>query len=473
MVVKTRFAPSPTGSLHVGSVRTALFAWLYAKHHQGEFVLRIEDTDEARSTAESVEAILKGMDWLGLVPDEAPVYQTARYARYQEVMDEWLADGKAYRCTCSKERLETLRESQMAAKEKPRYDGHCRGLNVQKTKEPHVVRFKNPLDGGVSFKDEVYGDIHVSNQELDDVILMRSDGNPTYNFAVVIDDSDMGITHVIRGDDHINNTPRQINLYNALGVSVPVFAHLPMILGEDGKRLSKRHGAVNVLEFKEMGVLPHALLNYLVRLGWSFGDQEIFSVDEMIKQFDLAAVSRSASSFNYEKLYWLNQHYQKSDNPEAVAVVLQYHFDKAGVDTAGGPLLADVVRAQAERCKTLVEMAEKSLYFYQDEVVYDENAVKKQLRPVALEPLTALYKAFELVDAWEADNVQTCINDVCATFDLGMGKIAQPLRVAITGGSQSPAIDVTLVMIGKTRVLKRLEIALERIRVRAAGDASS
>ncbi|MCH9718154.1 MAG: glutamate--tRNA ligase [Gammaproteobacteria bacterium] len=473
MVVKTRFAPSPTGSLHVGGVRTALFAWLYAKHHQGEFVLRVEDTDEARSTTESVQIILDGMAWLGLQPDEPPVYQTARYARYQEVIEQWLSEGKAYRCTCSKERLETLRESQMQAKEKPGYDGHCRALNLESTEAPHVIRFKNPEEGQVCFSDEVYGDIDVSNQELDDVILVRSDGNPTYNFAVVIDDSDMGITHVIRGDDHINNTPRQINLYRALGVKPPIFAHLPMILGEDGKRLSKRHGAVNVLAFKEMGILPHALLNYLVRLGWSSGDQEIFSVDDMIKQFDLAAVSRGAAGFNYEKLYWLNQHYQKSDVPDMVAKALQYHFDALNIDTTQGPALADVVRVQAERCKTLAEIAEKSLYFYQDELVFDENAVKKQLRPVALEPLLALYKAFEAVDSWEKDKLQACINDVCAAFDLGMGKIAQPLRVSITGGSNSPAIDMTLTMIGKRRVLARLDVVLERIRVRAAGGPSS
>ncbi len=473
MVVKTRFAPSPTGSLHVGSVRTALFAWLYAKHCQGEFVLRIEDTDEERSTDESVQAILDGMAWLGLESDEPPVYQTSRYSRYRSIIEDWLKAGKAYRCTCSKERLDAVREAQMAAKGKPRYDGHCRGLNLQDLDVPHVIRFKNPLDGGVSFKDEVYGDIHVSNQELDDVILVRTDGTPTYNFAVVVDDSDMGITHVIRGDDHINNTPRQINLYEALGVSVPVFAHLPMILGEDGKRLSKRHGAVSVLEFKEQGILPHALLNYLVRLGWSAGDQEIFSVDEMIQQFNLAAISRSAASFNYEKLYWLNQHYQKSDSPESVAKALQYQFDKANIDITHGPSLEDIVKVQAERCKTLAEMVEKSAYFYEAEVTYDESAVKKHLRPVVLEPLMALYKAFEALATWEPDSLQTCINDICAEFDLGMGKIAQPLRVAITGGSQSPAIDMTLTMIGKARVLERLNQALERIRLRAGGENTS
>lgn len=466
MTVKTRFAPSPTGFLHVGGVRTALFSWLFAKHHQGEFVLRIEDTDEARSTQASVQAILDGMAWLGLSPDEPPVYQTSRYLRYQAVLDQWLAEGKAYRCTCSKERLESLRALQLENKEKPRYDGHCRNLALENVQGDYVVRFKNPVEGGVRFSDAVYGDIHVLNEELDDLVLMRSDGTPTYNFAVVVDDADMGITHVIRGDDHINNTPRQMNLYHALNVSCPVFAHLPMILGSDGKRLSKRHGAVSVLEFKEMGILPHALLNYLVRLGWSHGDQEIFSVEDMIKYFDLNAVSRSASSFNYEKLYWLNQHYQRSDSPQSVAEALQYHFDKAGIDTQQGPALSAIVQAQAERCKTLAEIADSSLYFYQDDVVVDEIAAKKHLRPVVLMPLQALYQAFESVSLWQPDRLQACINDVCAAFDLGMGKIAQPLRVAVTGNSQSPAIDITLTLIGKARVLKRLEAALQLIQKR-------
>lgn len=470
MVVKTRFAPSPTGFLHVGGVRTALFSWLYAKANQGQFILRIEDTDEARSTPESVKAILDGMAWLGLASDEEPEYQTARYARYQEISDAWLASGQAYRCTCSKERLETLRATQMENKEKPRYDGHCRGRDVLPAAgESYVVRFKNPQEGVVSFEDRVYGPIHVANQELDDVIIVRSDGNPTYNFAVVIDDSDMGITHVIRGDDHINNTPRQINMYHALGVSVPVFAHLPMILGEDGKRLSKRHGAVSVLEFKNMGILPHALLNYLVRLGWSHGDQEIFSLSEMQQLFDLEHVGRGASSFSYEKLFWLNQHYQKNDDPVEVAAALKFYFDEQGIDITDGPALADVVRVQAERCKTLIEMRDKSTYFYYDVLEYDESAVKKHLRPVVLLPLEALFKRFEAMAVWEADALQTCINDVAAEFDLNMGKIAQPLRVAITGGSNSPAIDATLTMIGQRRVLSRLAEGLERIRVRAAG----
>ncbi|QRN03250.1 glutamate--tRNA ligase [Legionella sp. MW5194] len=468
MVVRTRFAPSPTGYLHVGGVRTALFSWLYARHHHGQFVLRIEDTDQERSTKESVQAILDGMAWLGLDYDEGPVYQTERYGRYRQIAAQLLNEGKAYRCVCSKERLESLREAQLAAKEKPRYDGHCRDKQLPEGDTPFVVRFKNPQVGGVSFSDQVYGDIHVDNRELDDLILVRSDGHPTYNFAVVIDDWDMAITHVIRGDDHINNTPRQINLFKALNAPIPVFAHLPMILGEDGKRLSKRHGAVSVLQFKELGFLPHALLNYLVRLGWSNGDQEIFSVDEMIASFDLKNVSRGVSSFNYDKLHWLNQHYQKSDSPQAVAKALQWHFEQKGVDWSKGPSLADVVAVQAERCKTLADMCEKSAFFYQDDIEYDPDAVKKHLRPVVLEPLRTLYQRLQQVDAWEANRVQECINDVSAEFDLNLGKIAQPLRVAVTGSSMSPAIDVTLILIGRARVLSRFQQALQIIEQRAA-----
>lgn len=471
MTVRTRFAPSPTGYLHVGGVRTALFSWLYAKRHGGKFVLRIEDTDQERSTQESVQAILDGMAWLGLDYDEGPVYQTQRYARYEEVAKKFLAEGKAYLCTCSKERLEALRETQLAAKEKPRYDGHCRDRQLQSVDVPHVVRFKNPKEGMVSFTDQVYGEIHVDNAELDDLILIRSDGHPTYNFAVVIDDLDMNITHVIRGDDHINNTPRQINIFRALNAAEPVFAHLPMILGEDGKRLSKRHGAVSVLQFKELGVLPHALLNYLVRLGWSHGDQELFSVAEMISCFDLAHVSRGVSSFNYEKLYWINQHYQKSDDPVQVAAALRWHFEQAGIDLSSGPDLSEVVALQAERCKTLVEMCSLSTYFYTEEVEYNDDAIKKHLRPVILEPLTALHQKLSALPAWEKEQLQECINDVCVQFDLNMGKIAQPLRVAVTGNGMSPSIDATLMLIGKRRSLMRLQNALELIKNRAAANS--
>lgn len=466
MNVRTRFAPSPTGFLHVGSVRTALFSWLYAKRHKGQFILRIEDTDRERSTQESVDAILQGMEWMGLHVDEGPFYQTQRYARYEEVALKFLAEGKAYRCECSKERLEALREAQMAAKEKPRYDGHCRNKNLALSDNPFVIRFKNPSSGTVSFTDEVYGEIHVNNSELDDLILIRSDGHPTYNFAVVIDDLDMNITHVIRGDDHINNTPRQINLFKALDAPVPIFAHLPMILGDDGKRLSKRHGAVSVMQFKEMGILPHALLNYLVRLGWSFGDQEIFSLQEMIDNFDLKNVSRGVSSFNYEKLYWLNQHYQKNDAPESVAQALAWHFEQKGIDISKGPELKEVVAAQAERCKTLVQMCDMSSYFYSDTIEYDEDAVKKHLRPVVLEPLTALYERLQQLDVWQKDKLQECINDISAEFDINMGKVAQPLRVAITGSGNSPAIDITLALLGKEKTLKRLEMGLNKVKER-------
>ncbi|QBR83528.1 glutamate--tRNA ligase [Legionella israelensis] len=468
MAIRTRFAPSPTGFLHVGGVRTALFSWLYARRHQGKFILRIEDTDRERSTQESVQAILDGMAWLKMDFDEGPYFQTQRYERYLEVVQRLLEEGKAYRCECTRERLEALRETQLAAKEKPRYDGRCRDKNLPESDIPQVIRFKNPLAGMVSFTDEVYGDIHVSNEELDDLIILRSDGHPTYNFAVVIDDMDMQITHVIRGDDHINNTPRQINLFKALSAPVPVFAHLPMILGEDGKRLSKRHGAVSVLQFKEDGILPHALLNYLVRLGWSYKDQEIFSVEEMIAKFDLKKISRGASSFNYEKLYWLNQHYQRTDPPEEVAKALQWHFDMKGVDIRQGPFLKDLVPIQAERCKTLEEICKASMYFFQDEVEYDENAVKKYLRPVIYEPLKELYERLQQLSDWQRDLIQEVINDVSAKFDLNMAKVAQPLRVAVTGSSTSPSIDMTLTLLGRKRVLTRLQEALGRIKARAA-----
>ncbi|WP_133138976.1 glutamate--tRNA ligase [Legionella genomosp. 1] len=471
MVVRTRFAPSPTGLLHVGGVRTALYSWLYARHHQGEFILRIEDTDQERSTKESVQAILDGMAWLNLHSDKGPFYQSERYERYEEVASLLLEQGMAYRCTCSKERLEALREAQLAAKQKPQYDGHCREMNLAPTDEAHVIRFKNPKSGVVSFSDQVYGDIHVDNAELDDLILVRSDGHPTYNFAVVIDDLDMEITHVIRGDDHINNTPRQINLFKALNAPIPVFAHLPMILGDDGKRLSKRHGAVSVMQFKEEGILPQALLNYLVRLGWSHGDQEIFSLKEMIEFFDLKHVSRGVSSFNYEKLYWLNQHYLKEQDPAQTAKALAWHFETQGIHTEKGPELSNIVALQAERCKTLVEICDKSRYFFEDEIAYDEDAVKKHLRPVILEPLEKLYSSLLELSDWNAEKIHESIDKVCSEYEINMGKLGQPLRVAVTGTGMSPAIDQTLFLIGKEKTLARLNYALERIRERAAASA--
>ena len=467
MLVRTRFAPSPTGFLHVGGVRTAFFAWLYARHHRGEFILRIEDTDRDRSTEDSVQAILDGMDWLGLDYDQGPFYQSDRYERYHAVVAQLLAQGSAYRCSCTKERLEALRAAQLAAKEKPRYDGHCRYKNLGETESAQVIRFKNPDSGEVSFKDEVYGEIKVANAELDDLILLRSDGHPTYNFAVVIDDWDMQISHVIRGDDHINNTPKQINLYRALRAEIPIFAHLPMILGDDGKRLSKRHGAVSILQFKDEGFLAESLLNYLVRLGWSHGDQEIFSLDEMIRHFDLRHISRSASSFNYDKLSWLNQHYQKTLTPKNVAVSLAWHFKQQNIDQSAGPSLTKLIAVQAGRYKTLVELCEHSRYFYENDIKYDDDACKKHLRPVILEPLQALYARLSELCDWQEHSLHQCIDTVSAEFGLNMGKIAQPLRVAITGSGISPSIDTTLVLLGKDHSLARLKYGLEYISVRA------
>jgi len=357
MTIRTRFAPSPTGYLHVGGARTALYSWLYARKHGGKFILRIEDTDLERSTAESVNAILEGMTWLGLEYDEGPFYQTDRFDRYDEVIEKLLAEGKAYRCSCSKARLDALREEQMARKEKPRYDGHCRNREVSPD-EPHVIRFRNPEEGEVIIDDLIRGRIIVSNRELDDLILRRSDGSPTYNLTVVVDDWDMGITHVIRGDDLINNTPRQINIHKALGAPIPKYAHVPMILGEDGSRLSKRHGATSVMEYRKLGYLPEALLNYLVRLGWSHGDQEIFSIDEMIEYFELENVHRAPSTFNPEKLLWLNQQYLRKDDPARIAHLLSPHMGERGIDPAEGPDLIEVVRLLQERARTLVEMAE-------------------------------------------------------------------------------------------------------------------
>lgn len=470
MTVRTRFAPSPTGYLHVGGVRTALFAWLYARKNQGKFILRIEDTDRERSTEASINAILKGMEWLGLNYDEGPFYQTARIPRYQEIINVLLEQGLAYRCDCTKERLETLRTEQMAAKQKPKYDGCCRNKNLPAAVESYVIRFKNPLEGHVSFIDQVYGAITVANQELDDLIIQRTDGMPTYNFAVVVDDWDMQITHVIRGDDHINNTPRQINLFKALNAPIPTFAHLPMILGEDGKRLSKRHGAVNVMAYKEQGYLPEAVLNYLVRLGWSHGDKEIFSIDDMITLFDLGQVSRGGSSFSVEKLNWLNHHYLRNKPLSNLSQQVVPFYLQAGIDVSSGPELETILPAFSERCKTLQEIVDKSRYLYEEEVVYDPQAVTKHWKPSILPVLQATYDRLLQVseEGWSESTLHEAINDILAAFELKMPKLAQPLRVALTGSSMSPSIDTTLMWVGKKRAIKRLEVALEKIKCATA-----
>lgn len=463
MTVRTRFAPSPTGNLHVGSVRSALYAWLYARHHKGEFILRIEDTDQTRSTDESTQIILEGMSWLGLTADEGPIYQKDRLKRYQEMVHTLLEEGKAYRCYCSKSRLDDLRAEQMKAKQKPKYDGCCREKGLPHRDEPYVIRFKTPIEGAVAFHDEVYGDITVNNTELDDLVIQKGDGYPTYNLAVVVDDSDMGITHVIRGDDHINNTPRQIHLFNAFKAPLPRFAHLPMILGDDGKKLSKRHGAVSVLEFKEEGYLPKALLNYLVRLGWSHGDQEVFSVEEMIEHFDFNAVSRGTSSFNYDKLNWLNQHYLKTMPVEALKQSLVPFYEAQQVNLSQGPDLNDLLPLLSERSITLPEVVEKSHYFYQDSIPYDEKAVKKNLKPTIKPALSAILREFKQLDEWECEAIHAVITRVAEQFELKMGKIAQPVRVSVTGSTMSPSIDITLKLIGKQRTVLRLTHVLNEL----------
>jgi glutamyl-tRNA synthetase len=464
MSVRTRFAPSPTGYLHLGGARTALFSWLYARKHGGTFILRIEDTDRERSTRESINAILEGMAWLGLEYDEGPWYQTDRFARYDEVIQQLLDAGHAYHCYCSKEELETMREGQMARKEKPRYDGRCRHRQGPPPEGiPPVVRFRNPTEGAVVVEDQVRGRVVFANSELDDLIIARSDAVPTYNLTVVVDDMDMEITHVIRGDDHLNNTPRQMNILKALGATPPTYAHVPMILGPDGSRLSKRHGAVSVMQYRDDGYMPEAMLNFLARLGWSHGDQEIFSIDEMIEHFSLEKVNKSAASFNPEKLLWLNHHYLKSSDPVHVARHLSHHFAKHDVDPAVPPELAQVVEAQRERTKTLVEMAERSMFFFKDFDSYDEKAAQKNLTPDVAGPLARFKARLQDLADWAAGPIHDALVQTAEEADLKLGKLAQPVRVAVTGTTVSPPIDQTLELLGRTRTLARLARALDYI----------
>lgn len=467
MSYRSRFAPSPTGYLHIGGARTALFSYLYARRHGGVFVLRIEDTDLERSTQESVNAILEGMTWLGLDYDEGPLYQTHRFDRYREVIQQLLDQGHAYRCYCSRERLDVLREQQTAAKQKPRYDGHCRHLTAPPAADaPFVVRFRNPLEGRVIVDDKVHGRVVFNNHELDDLIIARSDGTPTYNLTVVVDDMDMNITHVIRGDDHLNNTPRQINILLALGVQPPVYAHVPMILGEDGKRLSKRHGAVGVMNYRDEGYLPEAVLNYLVRLGWSHGDQEVFSLDEMVALFDIEDLNGKASSLNLSKLDWLNQHYIKTLEPAHVARYLSWHMGQRGIDPSTGPALDAVVLAQRERARTLVEMADNSVFFYRRPEAYDEKSARKNLTVEALPVLTALAEALAVVADWQPESLHAAVHAVAERLELKLGKVAQPLRVAIAGGPVSPPIDQTLALLHREEVLARIDAAVAWITTR-------
>lgn len=472
MTVRTRFAPSPTGVLHLGSVRTALFCWLYARHHDGQFILRIEDTDRERSTKENVDAILDGMAWLGLDADEGPIYQSERFDRYREVIDQWLAEGKAYHCYCSRAELDELRAEQKERGEKTRYDGRCRDRKAPEKGVNPVVRFKNPLDGEVIVEDQVRGTVVFRNSELDDLIVARSDGAPTYNFTVVIDDHDMQISHVIRGDDHLNNTPRQMNMLEALDAEPPVYAHLPMILGPDGAKLSKRHGAVDIREYRDNGYLPEAMLNYLVRLGWSHGDQEVFKVDEMIRHFDIADVNQSASSFNPEKLRWVSQQHIIEAPVQRLGKDLVPYLVAAGFDIASGPSPEDVAEGFRERAETLAQMAESARYCYEDFDAVDPKAAKKHLRPVILEPLKAVRERFAGLDEWSIIAVAEAIDDIADEFELNLGKLGQPLRVAVTGGPVSPPIDVTVWLVGRERTLVRLDQAIEIIAARAAANAN-
>ncbi len=460
MTVVTRFAPSPTGMLHVGGVRTALYSWLYARRTGGKFILRVEDTDRERSTEEAVQVILDGMAWLELTTDEGPYYQTQRFDRYRAVIAQMLAAGQAYHCYCTKEELEAVRAGQIARKEKPRYSGTCRHGREPRPGVQPVVRFRNPTEGAVVVEDLVHGAVTFQNAELDDLIIARSDGTPTYNFSVVVDDKDMGITHVIRGDDHLNNTPRQMNMLIALGATPPVYAHVPMILGPDGTKLSKRHGAVSVLQYEEEGYLPDALLNYLVRLGWSHGDQEVFTREEMIAAFDIKDVNKAASTFNPEKLLWLNQQHMMRAEPSTLVPRLRAQLRRIGLDSDDRNLLEGIILSQRERAKTLKEMACNSRFFFIDTVQIDPKAAAKYLGEGGRQMLGQVRERLAQLTQWTAVSIHAALEDLAAANDLGLGKVAQPVRVAVTGTAVSPPIDATLALLGRERTLARIEAVL-------------
>ena len=468
MKVRTRFAPSPTGHLHVGGARTALFCWLFARHCGGAFVLRIEDTDRERSTQASIDTIVDGLQWLGLDADEGPWLQTERLALYHEHVERLLREDKAYRCYCTKDELDAMRTAQRARGEKPRYDGRCRHRTGPPPAgvEP-VVRFKNPVDGTVAFDDLVRGPVAFDNRELDDLVIVRGNGMPTYNFGVVVDDLDMDITHVIRGDDHVMNTPRQLNLVAALDAPPPRYAHVPMILGADGQRLAKRHGAVGVTQLRDDGYLPEALLNQLVRLGWSYGDQEIFARTEMVARFDIADVHRAPAAFDYDKLGWLNQHYIRQADSERLGALLAEQLERMGLDASGGVAPSTIADIQRDRARTVAEMAEKSRFAFEDIRELDAGAAKKHLRPVALEPLQAAREKLGAVAGWEPALLHTAVTESAEALSLSLGKVAQPLRVALTGAAASPAIELTLQMVGRDAALTRIDYAIEYVRERA------
>jgi glutamyl-tRNA synthetase len=459
MTVRTRFAPSPTGFLHIGGLRTALFSWLYARRHGGVFVLRIEDTDLERSTDAAIQQIMDGMAWAGLSHDEGPFFQTKRFDRYKEVIDQLVATGHAYRCYCTKDELDQMRADQTARGEKPRYDGRWRERSDAREGVPPVIRFKNPLAGEIVVDDVIHGRVVFQNAELDDLIIARSDGSPTYNFCVVVDDMDMGITHVIRGDDHLNNTPRQMNMLLALGAPVPVYAHLPMILGSDGAKLSKRHGAVSVLQYRDEGFLPEAVLNYLARLGWSHGDQEIFSIEELTRLFDIVDVNKSASAFDGTKLAWLNQQHMMHAPPSRIVAPLRWHLAQAGIETREEGPYEQIVIAQRERAKTVREMAANSMFFFRAPTAYDDKAVRKNITPEILGVLEETSVALGRLEEWTPPAIHALITAIATAHTLPLGKLAQPLRIAVCGGTVSPPIDQTLAILGRAETLARLKTA--------------
>ena len=469
MTIRTRFAPSPTGFLHIGGARTALFNWLLSKRKGGSFVLRVEDTDTERSTQESIAQILDGMSWLGLDADEGPFFQMERLEHYQALANELLDAGKAYHCYCSRDDLDAMRAEQKSRGLKPRYDGRCSRRTDPVADVDPVVRFKNPATGHVRVNDSIHGVVTFDNAELDDLVILRSDGVPTYNFSVVVDDSEMGITHVIRGDDHLNNTPRQLNIMEALDIAPPEYAHLPMILGSDGSRLSKRHGAVSVLAYRDAGYLPQAVLNYIVRLGWSHGDQELFSIEEMIELFDLENVNESAASFDPDKFLWVNQQWLKQASAETVSSSVRPFLEALNFDLSAGPPLGDVIEVQRDRARTLVEMAEKSAFIYTEPEPYDPKAIKKHFKSGVLEVLTSLDGKLGGLERWSVDSTQAAVESVASDLELNMGKVAQPLRVAVTGTSASPGIGQTLVLLGKDKTLSRVRRALEFVRAGGSG----
>ncbi len=458
--MRTRFAPSPTGYLHIGGVRTALFSWLWSKKNHGDFILRIEDTDTQRSKQKYTDAILESMDWLGL-DYTGPYYQSTKSARYNEVIDDLLDNDKAYYCDCSKERLDKLRNDLMLKGEKPKYDGNCRHKNNRKS-DNTVIRFKNPSAGSVIFDDLVKGKIAINNNELDDLIIARSDKTPTYNLTVVVDDYDMAIDSIIRGDDHINNTPRQINLYQALGWNVPEFAHIPMILGSDGTRLSKRHGALDVMQYHKQGYLPEALLNYLVRLGWSYGDKEVFSINEMIDLFELNKINKAAASFNADKLLWLNKEYIKNSDVSKVKKHLKYQLDILNIKTNNN--LDAVINLLKERSKTLKDMAEQSKMFFTDFSNFDKVKASKIFTKDSKVILENLITKLNSIDNWTKDNVHKIIKQICAEQNVGFAKVGQPFRLALSGDGNAGSIDITAELVGKQKTLQRLNMAIDFIK---------